>query len=129
MCKKDHRNFWKEVKHHTNIKVTLPTKNEGVHDDVNIRSMWKYQYENIFSSVKDSRCNKVNFNCIIYNTGMTIDAGEQMNIINEISGNKSPGRNGLNAEHIEFADSQLLVLLSIIVSYILVPGCIPKLLT
>ena len=37
MCKKDHRYFWKEVKHHTNIKVTLHTNNEGVHGDVIIK--------------------------------------------------------------------------------------------
>ena len=44
---------------------------------------------------------------------MTIDAGELTNIINELSCNKSPGLGGLTAEHIKFADSQLVVLLSI----------------
>ena len=39
MCKKDHRKFRKEIKHHTNSKLKLPTNSEGVHGDVNIRSM------------------------------------------------------------------------------------------
>ena len=52
-----------------------------------------------------------------------------MNIINKLSCNKSPGLDGLTAEHIQFADSQLMVLLSILVSSILVPGYIPKSIT
>ena len=47
---------------------------------------------------------------------MTIDAGELMNIINELSCNKSLGLDGLSAEHIKFADSQLMILLSILLS-------------
>ena len=47
---------------------------------------------------------------------MTIDAGELMNIINELSCNKSLGLDGLTEEHIKFADSQLVILLSILQS-------------
>ena len=47
---------------------------------------------------------------------MTIDAGEPMNIINELSCNKSLGLDGLTEEHIKFADSQLVILLSILLS-------------
>ena len=60
---------------------------------------------------------------------MTIDSGELMNIINELSCNKSPGLDGLTAEHIKFVDSQLVVLLSILLSSILVHGYIPKAIT
>ena len=42
-----------------------------------------------------------------------------------LSCNKSPGLYGLTAEHIKYADSQLLVLLSSLVSSILVHGYIP----
>ena len=60
---------------------------------------------------------------------MNIDTGELMNIINELSCNKSPGLDGLTAEHIKFADSQLLILLPIVVSSTLVHGYIPKAIT
>ena len=69
MGKKDHRKFWKEIKHHTNSKVTLTTNIEGVHGDVNIGSMRKYHYEKMCNSVKDSCCDKVHFDCVTYNTG------------------------------------------------------------
>ena len=78
--------------------------------------MWKYYFENIFNSVKDSRCDKVHFGCVTDKTGMNINAGELMNIINELSCNKSLGLDGLTAEHIKFADSQLVILLSILLS-------------
>ena len=67
--------------------------------------------------MKDSRCDKVHFVCVTYKTGMTIDAGELMNIINELSCNKSLSLDGLTEEHIKFADSQLVILLSILLSH------------
>ena len=50
-------------------------------------------------------------------------------IINDLSYNKSPGLDGLTAEHIKYADHQLLVLLSALVSSILVHGYIPTIIT
>ena len=52
-----------------------------------------------------------------------------MNINNDLSCNKSPGLDGLTAEHIKCEDSQLVVLLYIFVSSILVHGYIPKAVT
>ena len=52
-----------------------------------------------------------------------------MNSINTLSCNMSPGLDGLTAEHIQFADSELVVLSSILVSSILVPGYISKSIT
>ena len=42
MCKKDHREFWKEIKHSRNSKVKHHTNIEGDYGDVNSGSMWKY---------------------------------------------------------------------------------------
>ena len=47
---------------------------------------------------------------------MTVDAGEMTSIINDLSSNKSPGLDDLTAEHMKYADSELLVLLSALVS-------------
>ena len=60
---------------------------------------------------------------------MTIDADRMISIINDLSCNKSPGLDGLTAEHMKYADSQLLVLLSALVSSILVHGYILKVIT
>ena len=60
---------------------------------------------------------------------MTIEAGEMTSIINDLSCNKSPGLDSVTAEHMKYADSKLLVLLSVLVSSILVHGYIPKVIT
>ena len=44
LCKKDRRDFWKDIKHLTNKKVKLPTNIDGVHGDNDIVSMWKQLY-------------------------------------------------------------------------------------
>ena len=36
MCKKYRRQFCKEIKHHTNSKVKLPTNIKGVHGDITL---------------------------------------------------------------------------------------------
>lgn len=92
LCQKDHRKFWKEIKHCTNSKVKLPTNIDNIHGDVNIGSMWKHHYEHLFNDVEDSRCDKVCYDCSTDNTGMTVGAVELMDIINGLSKNKSPVR-------------------------------------
>ena len=82
--------------------------------------MWKHHYENICNSIQDSRCDKAYIDLcqdnVDFNNDMTIDAGEMTSIINDLSCNNSPGLDGLTAEHMKNADSQLLVLLSALVS-------------
>ena len=83
--------------------------------------MWKQHYESIFNIVQVSRCDKAYIdlcqNNIDFNTDMTVDAGEMTSIINDLSCNKSPRLDGLTPEHMKYADSQLLVLLSALVSW------------
>ena len=86
-----------------------------------------------FNTVQDSRCDKAYIDLcqdnIDFNTDMTVDAGEMTSIINDLSCNKSPGLDGLTAEYMKYVDSQLLVLLSVLVSSILVHGYIPNVIT
>ena len=96
-------------------------------------SMWKQHYENMFNSVQDRRCDKAYIGLcqdhIDFNTDVTVDGGEMTSIINDLSYNNSPGLDGLTAEHMKYADPQLLVLLSALVSSILVHGYKPKVIT
>ena len=52
--------------------------------------------------MKNSRCEKVH---VTYNSGMTIDAGELINSINELLCSKSPDVDAPTAEYIKFVDS------------------------
>ena len=114
LCQKDDRDFWKNIKQMTNKKVKLPTNIDGVHGDNDIVSMWKQHYAAIFNSVENSSCDQAhsafcNTN-IAFDNAMTVDLFEMKAVIDDLASNKSPGLDGLSAEHFKFAHSMLLAL-------------------
>ena len=56
---------------------------------------------------------------------MTVDLFEMKAVIDDLASNKSPGLDGLSAEHFKFAHSRLLALMSTLVSSIVVHGLVP----
>ncbi len=65
-------------------------------------------------------------NCVMhitYSLGLTY---MHMEIINDLTCNKSPGLDGLTGEHLKYASSQLSLLLSMSMSAILVHGRVPS---
>ncbi len=57
---------------------------------------------------------------------MTVDRFEIKAVIDDLASNKSPGLDGLSAEHFKFAHSILSELLSTLVSSIVVHGHLPQ---
>ena len=57
---------------------------------------------------------------------MYVSPSEIMEIINDLTCNKSPGLDGLTSEHLKYASSQLSALLSILMSAMLVHGLVPS---
>ena len=113
----------------TNTKVKLPTNIDGVHGDNDIVSMWKQHYAAIFNSVENSSCDQAHSDfCntnIAFDNDMTIDLFEMKAVIDDLASNKSPGLDGLSAEHFKWALSRLLALMSMPVSSIVVHGHVP----
>ena len=109
LCKKDNRDFWKDIKHLTNKKVKLPTNMDGVHGDNDIVSMWKQHHAAILNSVEKSSSDQAHSDFCNTNTtfdnGMTVDLFEMKAVIDDLSSNKSPGLDGLSAEHFKFVSS------------------------
>ena len=103
LCQKDDRDFWKNIKQITNKKVKLPTNIDGVHSDNDIVSMWKQHYAAIFNSVENSSCDQAHSDfCntnIAFDNAMTVDLFEMKAVIDDLASNKSPGLDGLSAEH------------------------------
>ena len=56
---------------------------------------------------------------------MTVDLFEMKAVIDDLASNKSPGLDGLSAEHFKFEHSRLLALMSTLVSSIVVHGHVP----
>ena len=57
---------------------------------------------------------------------MTVDRFEIKAVIDDLASNKSPGLDGLSAEHFKFAHSILSELMSTLVSSIVVHGHLPQ---
>ena len=57
---------------------------------------------------------------------MTVDRFEMKAVIDDLASNKSPGLDGLSAEHFKFAHSILSELMSTLVSSIVVHGHLPQ---
>ena len=129
LCQKDDRDFWKNIKQMTNKKVKLPTNIDGVHGDNDIVSMWKQHYAAIFNSVENSSCDQAHSDFCntnnAFDNAMTVDLFEMKAVIDDLASNKSPGLDGLSAEHFKFAHSRLLVLMSTLVLSIVVHGHVP----
>ena len=63
---------------------------------------------------------------IAFDNGMTVDRFEMKAVIDDLASNKSPGLDGLSAEHFTFAHSILSELMSTLVSSIVVHGHLPQ---
>ena len=62
---------------------------------------------------------------IAFDNDMTVDLFEMKAVIDDVASNKSPGLDGLSAEHFKCAHSRLLALMSMLVSSIVVHGHVP----
>ena len=111
------------------FRKPLSTNIDGFHGDNDIVSMWKQHYAAIFNSVENSSCDQAHSDfCntnIAFDNAMTVDLFEMKAVIDDLASNKSPGLDGLSAEHFKFAHSRLLALLSTLVSSIVVHGHVP----
>ena len=131
MCQTDQRNFWKEIRCTMNSNVKLPTCIDGVHGDCNIAAMWKHHYSTIFNSVPNSCCAKAhddifNNTNIVFDNEINVNVEEMKTIVNGLACNKSPGLDGVSAEHMKFAGPKLCVLMSMVISSIFTHGFIPR---
>ena len=77
----------------------------------------------MFNDVKDRSCDNL---CIPDKNGMTVNTDKMVDICNGLSYNKSTGLDSIAAEHIKFADPQLVALLSRHVPSVRVHGYTPK---
>ena len=130
LCKKDDRAFWGEIKKMTNSKIKLPSMIGNANGNDAINTMWQEHYSNIFNSVKGSSCEDIHaamcMEHIVFDRDMIVSSSEIVDIIADMSCNKSPGLDGLTSEHMKFANSKLPVLLSILMSAVLIHGHVPR---
>ena len=114
----------------TNSKIKLPSVVDNTHGNDAINTMWQEHYSNIFNSVKGRGCGDIHVAeisiRIVFDRDMIVSSNEIEDIIVDISCNKSPGLDGLNSEHMKYANSKLPVLLSILMPAVLIHGHVPR---
>ena len=95
-----------------------------------VNTMWQEHYSNIFNSVKGSGCGHIHaamcMEHIVFDRDMIVSSTEIEDIIVDLACHKSPGLDGLTSERMEFANSKLPVLLSILMSAVLIHGHVPR---
>lgn len=129
LSNKNDRDFWREIKLHSNSKIKLPNNVGNAYGAANICEMWQEHYMTIFNSVNGSSCNELHADLCkehyVFDNNMIVYPNEIEVIFNELSYNKSPGLDGITSEHLKFASERLPVLLSILFSAMLVHGFVP----
>ena len=127
---KDSKSFWKDIKKHTSCEASIASTVNGISGQVNIADMWHDHFKNLLNS---SQCisnkpyvldaiNSINNN----NYLNRITPGEILDAFNNLKLGKSPGLDGLYAEHFKFASDKLSVLLSILINAMLIHGHLPS---
>ena len=117
-------------KKHTSCEASIASTVNGISGQVNIADMWHDHFKNLLNS---SQCisnkpyvldaiNSINNN----NYLNRITPGEMLDAFHNLKLGKSPGLDGLYAEHFIFASDKLSVLLSILINAMLIHGHLPS---
>ena len=122
--------FWKEVKKLNSSPPLAPTVG-GVSGDSNIAQMWKEHFSTILNSVSNQ---KLKSSVLSKMDDDLCDAGnisvqEVSDSIRDLSSGRSPGQDGLQAEHLKFASHSCSVHLSLCFTMMLKHSYLPSALT
>lgn len=125
---KDLRSFWNKVTQLQNKKLPIPTHVNGSHGEQDITHMWKDHYETIMNCVN----NDVNKSFVLSsidklcNTDrIVVTATQVKDALKDVKKGKSPGLDGLSAEHFIYADGSICVYLALLYSSLLLHGYLP----
>jgi hypothetical protein len=127
---KDSKSFWKDIKKRTSCETSIASTVNGVSGQANIADMWHDHFKTLLnysqcisnkSYVLDT-INSLNNN----NYVNRVTSGEILDAFNNLKLGKSPGLDGLYAEHFKFACDKLSVLLSIVMNAMLIHGHLPS---
>ncbi len=121
--------FWKKVNYVNPKGQITPQEVNGARGDADIAKMWKNHYAELFNSVtnvKDKQMVEHNVYNNDYDENVEdVVQSEVKSAISRLSNNKAIGPDGIAAEHLKFAGSKLIELLSICYTGMLIHGYLP----
>ena len=115
--------FWREVKQINKCSTPLPTKVEGVSGADKITNLWKNHYSDLFNCIQ---CNTTEV-CydVEFCPEIIVSVEEIQKAIVSLDNNKSCGADNIYAEHLKYASTRVLTLLSLCMTGFLVHGALP----
>jgi hypothetical protein len=122
MCK-DYDKFWQDIKHKNNSKAPLPNCIKGAHGSDNIVQLWHDHYKKLFNCVPSNPKEVLKNEYVAYNADVIVSADQIGDHIRSLQLNKSPGLDGLTAEHLKYASDYITDILGLCFSGMLTHGC------
>ena len=117
--------FWKEIKIINNSKTPLPCSIDNANSPEEITTLWENHFKNIFNCLNYIKSDRV-YNLSSSYDSVKVHNSEIFEIIKSLELNKSCGMDGIQAEHLKYASSKLIPLLSMCLSSMFVHGFLPQ---
>jgi hypothetical protein len=131
LLSKDCKQFWKEVKKHTNKSVPINADSiGGVTGTANVCNLWHNHFKGLLNSstdVSNKECvlDKIKSKCSLIDEHV-ISLSEISDAIKELKKGKAPGLDGLSSEHFIHSHTKVQLLLRMLFNKIVQHGYIPS---
>ena len=126
---KDTKSFWKDIKNLTSKEASIASTINGVTGQANIANMWHSHFNGLLNS---SQCvvNKPHVLSAMSDLSDMDDIerctpSEILDSIDKLKIGKSPGLDGLYAEHFKYASDKLSILMSMVINAMFAHGYLP----
>ena len=126
---KDSTSFWKDVRKMANSKIPLASKVGDAVGSAKITDMWQTHYSELLNSVHDTSSKSFvseHIDAVSSESIISISAGDVSEGLKDTKLGKSPGIDGLAAEHYVYSHKCLSVHLALLFTSILTDGYMPN---
>ena len=124
LCDDGEGNFWKEIKKLTPNNVPLPTSIDDATGKKEVIELWKTHFEQLLNCISGRDINGLSYESN-FNSDMNVSPGEIEDAINNLSGGKSCGVDGIYAEHLKHSRVNFKLLLARCITSFFVLGYLP----
>ena len=121
--KHDDNGFWKDISRVNKTNVSLSTKIENVTGERNIAELWRKHYSDIFNAVRNSASDYTDLHC---DNDFEFTESDISGAISDLRRGKSPGNDGMSAEHLMHASHTLFPMLTKLFTSCVTHGYLPE---
>ena len=125
---KDSKAFWKGIKSISNKDeyVTIADTIDGITGPENITEMWRQKYKTLLNSSKSCQASHQRNTITVTEDRIWLTSHEITDAINKLKKDKSPGRDNITGEHIQYSHPKLSVMLTLMFNSMIQHGYVPE---